>query len=84
MLRSKIVRVAVVAILFIVGVAAGVAGVMYLTQPAHALPTFFPGYAAHGLHKHRNRGGAGIAFGAVLVVIAFAVALTGRRRPARP
>ena len=67
-------------ILLIVGIAAVVAGVLYLTQPAHSLPTFFPGYAAHVVSKHTNRGYAGIALGAVLVIVAFVVALTGPRR----
>ena len=67
-------------ILLIVGVAAIVAGVLYLTQPAHSLPTFFPGYAAHVVSKHTHRGYAGIAFGAVLIIVAFVVASTGRRR----
>ena len=67
-------------ILLIVGVAAVVAGVLYLTQPANSLPTFFPGYAAHVVGKHMKRGYAGVALGAVLVIVAFAVALTGPRR----
>jgi hypothetical protein len=74
------VRGLVVGILLIVGAAAIVAGVLYLTQPAHSLPTFLPGYAAHVLGKHRNRGEAGIAFGAVLVIIALVVGFTGSRR----
>ena len=67
-------------VLLIVGIAAVVAGVLYLTQPAHSLPTFFPGYAAHEVAKHTKRGYAGIALGAVLVIVAFVVALTGPRR----
>ena len=70
--------------LLIVGVVAIVVGVLYLTQPAHSLPTFFPGYAAHSVGKHTKRGYAGIALGAVLVIIAFVFALSGsRRRPLR-
>ncbi len=69
-------------ILLLVGLAAFVTGVLYLTQPAHSLPTFFPGYAAHVVAKHTKRGYAGIAFGAVLVIVAFVVALTGPRRRA--
>ena len=67
-------------ILLIVGVAAITAGALYLTQPAHSLPTFFPGYAAHAVAKHTKRGYAGIALGAVLVIIAFVLGLTGPRR----
>jgi hypothetical protein len=74
------VRGVLVGILVIVGVAAIVAGVLYLTQPAHSLPTFFPGYAAHVVGKHRNRGYAGIGFGAVLIIIALVVGFTGSRR----
>jgi hypothetical protein len=70
----------VVAILLVVGAAAIAAGVLYLTQPAHSLPTFFPGYAAHVVGKHRNRGDAGVAFGALLVIIALVVGFTGSRR----
>jgi hypothetical protein len=70
----------VVGILLIVGAAAIGTGVLYLTQPAHSLPTFFPGYAAHVVGKHRSRGEAGIAFGAVLVLIALVVGFTSSRR----
>ena len=56
------------------------AGVLYLTQPAHSLPTFFPGYAAHVVTKHTRRGYAGIAVGAVLVIIAFVLGLTSPSR----
>ena len=71
--------------LLIVGVAAIAAGVVYLTQPAHSLPTFFPGYAAHVVGKHTKRGYAGIALGVLLVIVAFVLALTGpRQRRALP
>lgn len=68
--------------IFIVGVAAIVVGVLYVTQPAHSLPTFFPGYAAHSIGKHSKRGYSGIALGAVLVIIAFVVAMSGSKRRA--
>ena len=71
-------------ILLIVGIAAIVVGVLYLTQPAHSLPTFFPGYAAHVVAKHTRRGYAGIALGAVLVIIGFVVAFSGSRRRVLP
>ena len=71
-------------ILLVVGVAAVVAGVLYLTQPAHSLPSFFPGYAAHVVAKHTKRGYAGIALGAVLVIIGFVVAFSGSRRRVLP
>jgi phosphoglycerol transferase MdoB-like AlkP superfamily enzyme len=74
------VRVLLVLILLVVGAAAIVAGVLYLTQPAHSLPTFFPGYAAHGLGMLKKHGYAGVAAGVVLVVVALAVGMTGSRR----
>ncbi len=70
-------------IVLVVGVGAIVAGVLYLTQPAHSLPTFFPGYAAHVVGKHMKRGYAGVALGAVLVIASFVVALTGGPRRGR-
>ena len=73
-------RGVLVGILLIVGAAAIATGVLYLTQPAHSLPTFFPGYAVHVVGKHKNRGYAAIALGAVLVIIALMVGLTGSRR----
>lgn len=68
------------AILIIVGAAAIAAGVVYLTQPAHSLPTFFPGYSARLTGKYPHRGYAGIGVGVVLLVIALLVAATGLRR----
>lgn len=71
-------------ILLVVGVAAVVAGVLYLTQPANSLPTFFPGYAAHVVAKHSKRGYAGIALGAVFLIAALVVAFRGSWQRARP
>lgn len=73
-------RKVIAAILLIVGAAAIVAGVLYLTQPGHSIPTFFPGYGAHIAGKYKHRGYAGIGVGVVLVIIALVVALTGTRR----
>jgi hypothetical protein len=67
-------------VIVIVGILAIVAGVLYLTQPAHALPSFFPGYAAHVVGKHPHRGIGAVVVGGVLVVIGLVVGLTGRRR----
>lgn len=73
-------RRALAIVLVIVGIAAIVVGVLYLTQPAHSLPTFFPGYVAHAVGKHSKRGYAGIAFGGVLVLIAVVVVFSGSRQ----
>jgi amino acid permease len=76
-------RVLVIALL-VVGVAAIVVGVLYLTQSAQSLPTFFPGYVAHALGKHTKRGYAGVALGVVLVIIALVLEFGPSPRRARP
>jgi hypothetical protein len=78
------VRRVLVIVLLVVGVAAIVAGVLYLTQSAQSLPTFFPGYVAHALGKHTKRGYAGVALGAVLVIVALVVEFGRPPRRARP
>jgi hypothetical protein len=67
-------------LLLLVGIVAIAVGVVYLTQAAHSLPSFFPGYAAHAVGKHPKRGDLGIAFGVVLIIVAAAVEYTGSRR----
>lgn len=66
-------------VLIVIGVLIVVVGVLYVTQPAHALPTFFPGYHVGALGKHTKRGIAALAVGGVVVIIGLVVALTGRR-----
>ena len=73
-----------VIILLILGVAAIAAGVLYVTQASHSLPTFFPGYAAHVVSKHSKRGYAGIALGVVFLIAALVVAFRGSWLQARP
>jgi Domain of unknown function (DUF4345) len=70
---SRLVRV----VLLVLGVGAVVVGVIYLVEPLHSLPSFFPGYAAHGQGHHHIRGYAAIAVGIILLVIA---AAAGRSR----
>ena len=53
-------------------------------EPALRFDRWPSGYAAHVVSKHTNRGYAGIALGAVLVIVAFVAALTGPRRRALP
>lgn len=60
-------------VLLVVGVLALVAGIVYLTTPAHSLPSFFPGHLAHVNAKRTTRGMAGVIFGGVLVVAGLAV-----------
>jgi NADH:ubiquinone oxidoreductase subunit 5 (subunit L)/multisubunit Na+/H+ antiporter MnhA subunit len=64
-------------VLVLVGILALVVGIIYLVEPIHALPSFFPGHAAHGQTHHHIRGYIAIAVGIILVIIA---AVTGRSR----
>ena len=70
---SRLVRL----LLLVLGILAVVVGVIYLVEPIHSLPSFFPGYAAHVQGHHHIRGFAAIAVGIILLVIA---AAAGRSR----
>jgi hypothetical protein len=72
---SPLVRI----VLVVLGILAVVVGVIYLVEPVHSLPSFFPGYASHGQIHHHNRGYAAIAVGAVLLIIAAIPRRSGRR-----
>ena len=69
----------VAAVLIVVGVLALAAGFVYVTQPAHSLPSFFPSHvSAHAVGAavfHRKKGALGIAAGTLLVVVGTIVAL---------
>ena len=73
-------RAVLAAVLMIVGALIVIAGVLYFTQPAHALPTFLPGYLAHSTGKHTARGIGALVVGAVVVIVGAAVAFTGPLR----
>jgi hypothetical protein len=45
-------------------------GIIYVAEPIHALPSFFPGHAAHGQIHHHTRGYIAIAVGIILMIIA--------------
>lgn len=66
-------------ILIVVGVLAVVAGVLYLTQPAHALPTFMPGHLAHASGKHVKRGIVGVIVGGVVFLVGAVLTASSRR-----
>ena len=57
-------------VLVVLGILAVVVGVIYLVEPIHALPSFFPGHAAHGQIHHHTRGYIAIAVGIILMIIA--------------
>jgi NADH:ubiquinone oxidoreductase subunit 5 (subunit L)/multisubunit Na+/H+ antiporter MnhA subunit len=69
----------VTVVLVVLGILAVVVGIIYLVEPVHSLPSFFPGHAAHGQSHHHIRGYAAIAAGIILLIIA-AVAGRSRRR----
>jgi hypothetical protein len=69
---SALVRV----VLVVIAILAVVVGVIYLVEPVHALPSFFPGHGP-GSNHHHIRGYIAIAVGVILLIIA---ALPGRSR----
>jgi len=56
-------------LLVVLGIAAVAVGIVYLIQPIHSLPSFFPGYALHGRGYHHIRGYIAIGVGVVLLII---------------
>jgi len=62
-------------LLVILAVAAGIAllaiGIVYLVEPAKALPGFLPGHAAGSAHHHVKHGIAAILLGAACLVFAW-------------
>jgi hypothetical protein len=65
-------------ILALVGLAAVIVGIVYLTVPAKSLPSFL-GYIAGSTAHHRNRGLAGVGVG-ILLWIGAAIAFWRARR----
>ena len=66
-------------VLAVLGILAVVVGVIYLVEPIHSLPSFFPGHALHGQGHHHIRGYIAIAVGIVLLILA-GIARRSRRR----
>lgn len=73
-------RAVVAVVLLLVGALIIVVGVLYLTQPAHSLPTFIPGYVAHANGKHPKRGIASLIVGGVVLVAGIIVGVMSSRR----
>jgi NADH:ubiquinone oxidoreductase subunit 5 (subunit L)/multisubunit Na+/H+ antiporter MnhA subunit len=69
-------------VLVVLGILAVVVGVIYLVEPIHSLPSFFPGHALHGQGYHRIRGYIAIAVGIILLILA-GIARRSRRRRRR-
>lgn len=64
-------------VLVVLGILAVVVGIIYLVEPIHSLPSFFPGSAPHGRGHHHIRGYVAIVVGIILLIIA---AMAGRSR----
>jgi uncharacterized membrane protein HdeD (DUF308 family) len=60
-----------IAVAAILGVIFIIVGIMYATQPASALPSFFPGYEAAGHSKHMKHAIASIVVGLACFVFAW-------------
>ena len=69
----------VAVVLVVLGILAVVVGVIYLVEPIHSLPSFFPGHALHRRGYHHIRGYVAIGIGIILLIIAV-IAGRSRRR----
>jgi amino acid permease len=56
-------------LLVVVGIIGLVVGVIYITQTAGHLPSFFPGHVANAKGHHTKRGIAALVVGGILVVV---------------
>lgn len=67
-------------VLVVLGIVAVVVGIIYLVEPIHSLPSFFPGHAAHGRGHHHIRGYIAIAVGAIdLIIVGISAGLSRAR-----
>ena len=67
-------------LLVVLGILAVAAGVIYLVEPIHSLPSFFPGHALRGLSHHHIRGYIAIAVGVILLILGGIVRRSHPRR----
>lgn len=76
-------KTAVALILLVVGLVCVAGGIIYFTQPAHSLPSFFPSHTsvrAVGANiKHTKKGLVAVVVGAVLLLAGLVVAAVARR-----
>ena len=70
----------VMVVLVVLGILALVVGVIYLVEPIHSLPSFFPGHAPRGQGYHHIRGYIAIAVGIILLILAGIAGRSRRRR----
>ena len=71
-----------VALAVIAGIVLIVISVVYFTEPARSLPSFFPGHKAGSAHHHAKHGIAALLVG--LACLIFAWFRTGPKRAATP
>jgi hypothetical protein len=74
------VKAVLAGILIFLGILAIAAGVLYLLEPAHSLPTFFPGYKALATGKLPRHGIACIVGGAVLAIVGIGILVASPKR----
>jgi uncharacterized membrane protein HdeD (DUF308 family) len=67
-------------LLGVLGIACVVVGIVYFAEPAHSLPSFFPGHTAHGTKSRTKHGIAAVVVGVLFLIGAWVT--SGRKRSA--
>ena len=67
-------------LLGVLGIVCIIVGILYFAEPAHSLPSFFPGHTAHGTKPRTKHGIAAVVVGVVLLIAAWFT--SGRKRSA--
>jgi uncharacterized membrane protein len=68
------------AVLGILAVILIVIAIIYFVEPAHSLPSFFPGHTKHGTKERTKHGIAAVVIGVVLLALALVASGRSRRR----
>ena len=70
----------VIFVLVVLGILAVAVGIIYLVEPIHSLPSFFPGHAPHGRGYHHIRGYIAIGVGVIdLIIVGISAGLSRAR-----
>ena len=70
----------VIFVLVVLGILAVVVGIIYLVEPIHSLPSFFPGHAPRRHGYHHIRGYTAIAVGVIdLIIVGISAGLSRTR-----
>ncbi len=70
------------ALLVLAGVLLIVIAVVYFVEPAHSLPSFFPGHEAHATKHHTKHGIAALLVGLAAFAVAWISTGTKKAQPA--